>query len=203
MAGRSASREALRRRRRTTLRRLLVLIGGAIALGSVPAGFRLAVLIATVVVAAWPSKAGRWGAGAAGERATAAALAGAEREGWTIFHDVRLPGRRWNLDHVLIGPPGVIVVETKQWRDPVRTWRQHPRILEERVGWQIDAVAAALGMGEVAGFLCVHGATVRRFRRGTAVGDGRHLRRWLRRRTQVLSDRAVRDLALHAQRTFE
>ena len=131
---------------------------------------------------AWPARsAGRWAAGAAGERRTAAGLDGLERDGWTVLHDVRLPGRRWNLDHVLIGPGGVVVVETKQWRRPVRTWRRRPRIWEERVGWQVDAVARHLGTDEVDGYLCVHGAPVRRFRRWTPVGDAEHLRRWLRR----------------------
>lgn len=32
--------------------------------------------------------------------------------GWTVFHDV--PGEgAWNLDHVLVGPGGVVVIETK------------------------------------------------------------------------------------------
>ena len=146
-----------------------------------------AVLVAGAIGVVWPSPAGRWAAGAAGERATARALAGVEREGWEVLADVRLPGRAWNLDHVLLGPAGVVVVETKQWRDRVRVTRRRPRILEERVGWQVEAVAAALGPAgpPVHGFLCVHGAAVRRrwwtAARWAAVGDGRHLRRWLRR----------------------
>ena len=143
-----------------------------------------------LVVAAWPSPAGRWAAGAAGERSTAQALEGVEREGYEVLHDVRLAGRRWNVDHVLVGPAGVVVVETKQWRRPVTVRRGWPRIVEDRVGWQIDAVADALtrrGHGDVAvhGFVCVHGAPVRRSwwtgARNAPIGDGRHLRRWLRR----------------------
>lgn len=139
------------------------------------------------LVAAWPSrKAGRWAAGAAGERATARALDGVEREGYTVLHDVHLEGRRWNLDHVLLGPAGVVLVESKQWRRPVTVHRRWPKVVEERVGWQIDAVSAALG-GDAAvhGFVCVHGARVKRRwwagARNAPIGDGRHLRRWLRR----------------------
>jgi hypothetical protein len=129
----------------------------------------------------WPARAaGRWAAGAAGERRTAAALAGLEDDGWTVQHDVRLPGRRWNVDHLLVREDAVVVVETKQWRRPVRTWRRSPRIVGERVGWQVDAVADWLGRDDVYGYLCVHGARVRRLRRWAPVGDGRHLRRWLR-----------------------
>ena len=40
--------------------------------------------------------------------------------GYDVFHDVviKKPGRTFNLDHVLIGPNGVYVVETKAWRKP-------------------------------------------------------------------------------------
>ncbi len=40
--------------------------------------------------------------------------------GYDVFHDVviKKPGRTFNLDHVLIGPNGVYVVETKAWSKP-------------------------------------------------------------------------------------
>ena len=146
----------------------------------------LAAVAAATVAGLWPSRAGRWAAGAAGERATARALEGVEREGYTVLHDVRLRGRRWNLDHVLLGPAGVVVIETKQWRRPITVHGRWPKVVEERVGWQIDAVTAALGQAtNVHGYLCVHGARVKRRwwagARNAPVGDGRHLRRWLRR----------------------
>ena len=170
---------------------VLLVIGGVAGLIGSSGRPRVAAVAVAVavgaVIVAWPGRrAGRWAAGAAGERRTAEALHGVEREGWAVLHDVRLRGRRWNLDHVLVGPGGVVVVETKQWRTPVRALRRHPRIVEERVGWQVDALRTATG-GRVAvhGFLCVHGAPVRRWRltgaRWAPVGDGRHLRRWLRR----------------------
>ena len=32
---------------------------------------------------------------------------------WTSFHDVRWPGMRWeSLDHVVVGPPGVFVIDS-------------------------------------------------------------------------------------------
>ncbi len=152
-----------------------------------------------LVGAAWPSRAGRWAAGAAGERATARALDGLERSGWVVFHDRRLIGRDWNLDHLLIGPAGVVVVESKQWRTPVRTWRRTPRVYRQRVLWQVEAVERALrAVGDdtpVYGYLCVHGARVRRWRRRTPVGDGRQLRRWLRRLPDVRTKREVRTTA--------
>ena len=42
--------------------------------------------------------------------------------GYDVFHDIQIekPGRKMNLDHVLIGPNGVYLVETKFWRKPER-----------------------------------------------------------------------------------
>ncbi len=48
-------------------------------------------------------------------RATAAALAGLGRE-WTVVHDLAWPGRSLGrIDHVVVGPPGVFVVEDPEW----------------------------------------------------------------------------------------
>ena len=186
-AGGSAAHESRRRARRAGRRRALAVAALA---GSFAAGLRgpalLVAAAAVLVVAAWPSRAGRWAAGAAGERSTARALEGLEREGYAVLHDVRLRGRRWNLDHVLLGPGGLIVVETKQWRRAVTVHRRWPKVVEDKVGWQVDAVTKAVGQ-EVAvhGFVCVHGAKVRRRwwtgARNAPIGDARHLRRWLRR----------------------
>ena len=54
--------------------------------------------------------------GAEGEEATAHVLAGLPAFEWRVFHDVRWPGRRFaNIDHILIGPQGVFVVDSKAW----------------------------------------------------------------------------------------
>jgi Nuclease-related domain len=56
----------------------------------------------------------------AGLQATAAALAELEREGWLLLHDLHRPGRRFaSIDHVAVGPGGVVVIETKQWAGAV------------------------------------------------------------------------------------
>jgi len=50
-----------------------------------------------------------------GERAVAEELAPLLAQGFQIFHDVTIlgVGERLDLDHVLVGPPGVVVVETE------------------------------------------------------------------------------------------
>ncbi|HEX8085267.1 MAG TPA: nuclease-related domain-containing protein [Solirubrobacteraceae bacterium] len=53
-----------------------------------------------------------WRTGRDAERRTARALAGLARDGWAIAHDVA--SARGNVDHVLVGPAGVFLVDTKQ-----------------------------------------------------------------------------------------
>jgi len=58
----------------------------------------------------------RYEKGADGEEATAQALSALPVGEWTVFHDVRWPDRRLaNVDHVVVGPAGVFVIDTKNW----------------------------------------------------------------------------------------
>jgi hypothetical protein len=57
-----------------------------------------------------------WRRGSAGERRTARLLSPLERHGWAILHDLALPGSQANLDHLVIGPGGVFVIDSKQYR---------------------------------------------------------------------------------------
>jgi hypothetical protein len=57
-----------------------------------------------------------WRRGAAGERRTARLLAPLERQGWAVLHDLAVAGSRVNLDHLVIGPGGVFVIDSKRYR---------------------------------------------------------------------------------------
>lgn len=60
--------------------------------------------------------ADRYARGADGEDATAGALAALAAQGWVLLHDVGWPGRPLaNIDHVVVGPPGVFVIDSKNW----------------------------------------------------------------------------------------
>lgn len=59
-----------------------------------------------------PQHVQNWKRGVEGERKTARALKPLLRKGWTVEHDVQQDGRA-NLDHVLTGPPGIYLLETK------------------------------------------------------------------------------------------
>jgi hypothetical protein len=62
-----------------------------------------------------------WDAGEAGERLVADRLSGLIPHGWYLLNDVNWPGRpKANLDHVLVGPGGVVVVDAKNWTGEVR-----------------------------------------------------------------------------------
>ena len=110
--------------------RVAVLLGAAAAggfLGSLLPP-RLGLIVAALAVAAvgWglrfrPSPdAVAWRRGAAGERRTARLLDLLERQGWAVLHDVAVPGSRANIDHLVIGPGGVFVVDSKQYRGRLR-----------------------------------------------------------------------------------
>ena len=53
---------------------------------------------------------------AEGQRRTAAALAELPADTWTVVHDLRWPGHKFaTIDHVVIGPPGVFVIDSQTW----------------------------------------------------------------------------------------
>jgi Nuclease-related domain len=106
-----------------------------------------------------------WRRGARGERRTARALRLLLRAGWSVLHDVAVPGSRANADHLLIGPPGVFLVDSKAWHGHITlgpdglAWHNgHPmdEVLDT-VRWEARQVAGALGVG-VLPLLCVHDA---------------------------------------------
>ncbi|HET7486662.1 MAG TPA: nuclease-related domain-containing protein [Acidimicrobiales bacterium] len=105
-----------------------------------------------------------WSRGAAGERATAQVLDPLRYIGWEVLHDRRLPGAA-NLDHLLIGPGGVWVVDSKSYRGRIvvlrdgRLWYAGRRLgpVLDVVQWAAGVVSDTLGV-PVSPALCVHGA---------------------------------------------
>ena len=91
-----------------------------------------------------------WEQGAEGEVAVARALA-ALPEGWIVLHDLAWPGRqRANLDHVVVGPGGVFVVDAKNWSGRVevrdQVLRQNGRQREQTVVSAAEAAIALQGI---------------------------------------------------------
>src|SRR5215218_4336288 len=115
-----------------------------------------------------PSEQARsWRRGAHGERHTARLLDRLTRDGHMVFHDLAVPGSDANVDHLVIGPTGLFVIDSKQWTGSVHqgadglAWHNHyplDRTLET-ARWEADTISRILGT-RVAVLLCVHGAHV-------------------------------------------
>ncbi len=64
--------------------------------------------------------AARKQAGLHGERAVEQALEPLTRLGWRLLSDRAIPRSPANIDHLLVGPPGIVVVDSKAHSGPVR-----------------------------------------------------------------------------------
>jgi hypothetical protein len=111
-----------------------------------------------------------WRRGAAGEWRTARLLAPLERHGWAVLHDLAIPGSQANIDHLVIGPGGVLVIDTKQYRGRLRLdaygmlWQgRHLLVSSSRkVRWAADQADEVLGIAEIQipAIVAVHGTSV-------------------------------------------
>lgn len=94
-----------------------------------------------------------WAAGAAGEAKVGAVLEALQPYGWSVLHDMHWPGRpKANLDHVLLGPGGVIVVDAKNWSGDVElrngALRQNGYSRERQVTGVLDQSASVAALLE-------------------------------------------------------
>lgn len=156
-AGASARRENERRKnkRETRIRHAHPLVGGLIlALSDDPQSTRA------------------WETGARGEELLGKRLDGLTGKGAYVLHDRRIPPTRANIDHIVICPTGVYVIDAKKYQGRptlrVEGGLFRPRTetlvvgsrnctsLVEGVHKQIDRVAVALG-GAGLGNVPVHG----------------------------------------------
>jgi hypothetical protein len=182
-------------------------------------GLALGVLVA--LAAGWglrfrPSPDARaWRRGAVGERRTARLLAGLERHGWAVLHDLAVAGSRANLDHLVIGPAGVFVIDSKQYcgrlrLDPSgRLWHGRYPLAPTLRAVSFEADQAALVLTDpdvvVVPIVAVHGAQVPW---GKVVTDGvpvvaaRRLPSMLRQLPTVLGPERVAGLADQARLRF-
>jgi hypothetical protein len=156
-----------------------------------------------------------WRRGAVGERRTARLLGPLERQGWVVLHDLAVPGSRANLDHLVIGPGGVFVIDSKQYRrrlrlDPSgRLWHGHYPLTAtlQAVSFEADQAARVLpdpGVA-VAPIVAVHGAQVpwgKLIIKGVPVVAARRLPSMLRQLPAVLGPERVAWLADQARIRF-
>ena len=196
-------------------------VGGGL-LGSLLAP-RLGLVVAALVAVAagWglrfrPSPdAIAWRQGASGERRTARLLAPLERQGWAVLHDLAVPGSRANIDHLAIGPGGVFVIDSKQYRGRLqldssgRLWHgRHPVGSGlQAVSFEADQAAQVLPDPRVVvlPIVAVHGAQVpwgKVVANGVPVVAARRLPSLLRQLPAVLGPERVAHLADQARVRF-
>lgn len=92
-----------------------------------------------------PPRIAYWREGADGEKLTEARLEHVKSLGWHVIHDRAL---KWsNVDHVLVGPGGVLSIDTKNWRGVIKiengTVRKNRRA-EPSVGKSAKSIARTL-----------------------------------------------------------
>ena len=101
-------------------------------------------------------EAERWERGAEGERRVATLLAELPSD-FVVFHDVRLPNSRANVDHLVVGPSGVWAVDAKYYSNPVTmgrgrgadtlwTARTPMRRVLDRSRWEAETVGELVGL---------------------------------------------------------
>jgi hypothetical protein len=150
----------------------------------------------------------RWLRAANGEAATSAQLDRLSDCRWFVRHDLAIPGSHANIDHLVIGPSGVWVIDTKTTRAEVRArWRTvhfgTRRLDAGSVRWEAEVVGDRLGV-LARPLIVVHGGLqTRRARCGAVrvVPPSRvvHHLRWKRPR---LDRNQIAELADQAERVF-
>jgi hypothetical protein len=156
-----------------------------------------------------------WRRGAQGERRTARLLASLERRGWAVLHDLAIPGSPANIDHLVVGPGGVVVVDSKQYRGRLHLdphgllWHGRQLLVSSlrKVRWEADQADEVLGVAEVqvAAMAAVHGASVpwgRLQADGVTVAPARRVPDVLRALPPVLGPERVAWLADRARLRF-
>jgi Nuclease-related domain len=99
-----------------------------------------------------------WQRGAAGERHVARLLEPLVQQGWGVNHDLRVPGSKANIDHVVVGPPGIFAIDTKNYRGRLRLSRDgllwHGRTFLaptlSATRWEADMLQARVGAPDIA-----------------------------------------------------
>jgi hypothetical protein len=169
-------------------------------------------VLVTSALFATPNSITAWQTGAEGELRTGRLLEPLTAEGFRILHDRKIPGSRAaNIDHIVIGPPGVFVVETKSLGGSLQIRGNDVFVAGRRKTGMIDevkreALAVESALAEeiaangwtVSPIICVHRADLPMFRSevaGVRIVSGKDLVKRLRTADRVISPADVERLA--------
>lgn len=199
---------------------LLGLVSGSWRIGAGAAALLLGALLLVTGQRA-RTDAQRWQQGARGEQATARLLRPLTRQGYTVLHDRALGGNsRANLDHLVIGPHGVAVLDSKQWNKNMRVRQRGGYVWAGRtrgdkiagsLQYEQRRVASAL-LAEcgtdvvVTAALVIHGPRLSAWRTwqisGIPMLQGRAVRRWIRQLPAHYDPATADALAVICERRF-
>lgn len=100
---------------------IILFFGSIIALGGAIGiywgyGYSFFMVIAGLVIVIFGyNEGGSWIKGDIGERITINHLKKLPKEKYVVFNDINLPERYGNIDHIVVGPTGIFVIETKNY----------------------------------------------------------------------------------------
>jgi hypothetical protein len=174
---------AARQSWRSALSPAVAYAAGVMLTRAAPGGAVIVLALLTGVLAVWvwcslqrgrPAVPRAWRQVARGERRTAMLLDRLAGHGWQVLHDRAAPGCRAGIGHLVVGPTGVFVVESKNlrrlldWRPGVGwVYGEHPLAsllgpTRSAVGSVNQALADVLGPHRVVArpVWCVHGPWV-------------------------------------------
>jgi hypothetical protein len=151
-----------------------------------------------------------WRIGALGEERTGELLAPLEAQGFRLIHDRQIPRSQANIDHIVVGPPGVFIVETKNYAGRVKirgdgVWvagRRRTEIVAQAKR-EAAAVAAVIAPTPVAPLLCVHRAELGWFKMeadGVRIVGPKEMLKLLRKAPVQLTSEEVARLAERIER---
>lgn len=80
-----------------------------------------------------PQSTRAWSVGAEGERMLSEMLASMAGDSLRVLHDRRIPRTRANIDHVVVCPTGVVVVDAKRYRNSRPALRVEGGLIRPRV----------------------------------------------------------------------
>jgi hypothetical protein len=172
----------------------------------------MAAVLGTLRAMLLPGTTTAWETGALGEEWTGQILRPLEAEGFCVIHDRLIPGSRANIDHIVVGPPGVFVVESKNYAGRLRVrgdevWvsgRRKPGIVAQAKR-EAAAVAVVVSPVPVTPLICVHRADLGWFKvevEGIRIVDPRGMVKLLRKAPVRLAPNQVAWLADRLERAL-
>lgn len=149
-----------------------VILGVALTFGGIPFGlwpFGVMVIGAALAAGAAsdrvPASARAWATGARGEIVTGRLLLPLTAIGAVVLHDRRIPRSRANIDHIVVSPAGVWIVETKNYRGAVEVRAGELRVAGRRKQafirealHEAETVARVIAPVPVGAIVAIHGA---------------------------------------------